>query len=45
MLRDMGISKSTIYFEVKLVKVIEKYPKTQNIFLAVKFYEALYEIH
>ena len=37
MLRDMGISKSTIYFEVKLVKVIEKYPKLKKSSLPLNF--------
>ena len=30
MLRYIGISKSTMYFKVKLVKVLEKYSKLKN---------------
>ena len=37
MLRDMGVSKSTIYFEVKLLKVIEKYPKLKKSSLPLNF--------
>ena len=41
MLSEIRVSKSTMYFKVILIKV----SKTQKIFVVVKFYEKLYEIH
>ena len=37
MLTDIGISNSTIYFKVKLVKVLEKYPKLKKPLLLLSF--------
>ena len=37
MLKDIGISKSTIYFKVKLVKVLEKYQKLKKSSLSLNF--------
>ena len=37
MLKDIGISKSTIYFKVKLVKVLEKYLKFKIFLLLLNF--------
>ena len=37
MLRDTGISKSTIYFKGKLIKVLEKYPKLKKSSLSLNF--------
>ena len=37
MLRDIGISKSKIYCKVKLVKVLEKYPKLKKPSLWLNF--------
>ena len=41
MLSEIRVSKSTIYFTVILIKV----SKIQKIFVVVKFYGKLYEIH
>ena len=37
MLRDIGISMSAIYFKVKLVKVLERYPKLKKSSLLLNF--------
>ena len=37
MLEDIGISKSTIYFKVKLLKVLEKYTKLKKSSLLLNF--------
>ena len=37
MLKDIGISKSTIYLKVKLVKVLEKYPILKKYLLLLNF--------
>ena len=44
MLRDIGISKSIIYFRLNLIKVL-KSTHNSKIFVVVKFYKEFYEIH
>ena len=45
MFKDIGTSKATTYFKVKLVKSVTKVSRTQKIFVVVKFYKELNEIH
>ena len=44
MLKDIGISKSIIYFKLKARKKVRKVKKSQKIFVVVNLYEKLYEI-
>ena len=37
MIKEIERSKSTLYFKVKLVKLLDKYPKTNCLSLSVNF--------
>ena len=39
MLQEIDISKLTVYFKVKLVKILEKYPKLKKSSLSLNFFK------
>ena len=39
MIKELGISKSTIYFISNLIKILEKYPKLEKSSLSLHFFK------
>ena len=39
MIKELGISKSTIYFITNLIKILEKYPKLEKSSFSLYFFK------
>ena len=42
MVKQFGVGKSTIIFKIKIVKLINKYPKAKNSSLSLKLFKKLF---